>query len=104
MTYAVGQRAREIGIRVALGATGHRVVWMVVRQAISLTVAGVLVGLAAALATMHWLSSLLFGISARDPVSYVSIGGLLIGVAIAASTLPARRAARVDPLVALRAE
>jgi predicted permease len=104
MTYAVGQRAREIGIRVALGATGQRVIWMVVRQAVTLTVAGVLVGLAGALATTHWLSSLLFGISARDPISYLAIGGLLIAVSIAASTIPARRAARVDPLVALRVE
>jgi putative ABC transport system permease protein len=104
MTYAVGQRAREIGIRVALGASGQRVVWMVVRQAVALTVAGVLVGLAAALATTHWLSSLLFGISARDPVSYFTIGGLLVVVAVLASTLPARRAARVDALVALRVE
>jgi len=100
----VQQRTREIGIRIALGASRERVVAMVVRRGLILALAGIALGSAGAYAVSRVLQSLLFGVGARDPFTFVAVAALLGGVALLASWLPARRAARVDPLAAMRAE
>jgi putative ABC transport system permease protein len=104
MSYMVSQRTREIGIRMALGAQGGSVVTMVVRQAMLLAGAGLLVGLVAALALSRTMTTLLFEMSPTDPITFASVTGVLACVAFFASYLPARRAASVDPIEALRAE
>ncbi|HEX5436744.1 MAG TPA: ABC transporter permease [Gemmatimonadaceae bacterium] len=104
MAYTVAQRAHEIGIRMALGADRVRVLRMVLRQATGLVAAGVLFGALGALGTTRALSSLLYGVSARDPKVLTGVIVLLALVALAASWIPARRAAKVDPVVAMRAE
>ena len=104
ISYSVAQRTREIGIRVALGARPGQVMRPVVREGMTLALIGVGLGLAGALATTKLLSSYLFGIGATDPLTFVAVAVLLLLVALAASYLPSRRALRVDPLTALRAE
>jgi len=104
IAYAVSQRTHEIGVRMALGARVEDVVRMVVRQGMRLAAIGLLVGAAAALATTRFLASLLFGVGAADPATFVAIPAILALVALLASWLPARRAARVDPMTALRDE
>jgi ABC-type antimicrobial peptide transport system permease subunit len=104
VSYVVTQRTREIGVRMALGATGAEVRGMVVRQGTGLAVIGVAAGLAAALGASRVIESLLFGVSSRDPLTYGAVGVSLIAVACLASWIPARRAAGVDPTVALRQE
>src|SRR5690606_27888160 len=101
VAYAVAQRTREIGIRVALGADRGRVRALVLRQALLPVVLGGAAGLAGALALGGVLESLLFEIRATDPVTLILACGLLGGVALTASWLPARRAAGLDPVVAL---
>jgi predicted permease len=103
MAYSVTQRTKEIGIRMALGAEHTRVLRMILRQSVKVTSLGVAIGLAAALATTRLIASLLF-VSPTDGWTFAGVGILLAGVALFASYLPARRAARVDPLVALRYE
>jgi len=103
-SYYVAHRTREIGLRLALGANPRRVLREVVWQGVALSVAGIVVGVAAAVALARTVASLLFGIGAADPATYVAVSVLLAGVAAAASLAPARRASRVDPLTALRAE
>jgi putative ABC transport system permease protein len=104
ISYLVAQRTREIGVRIALGAQTRDVVGMVMRQGTRLTAAGVVLGLIGALPFTWVLQSLLYGVSARDPLTFASIAALLAAVALLATWLPARRAARVDPMVAIRNE
>jgi putative ABC transport system permease protein len=104
LSYAVSQRTREIGIRMALGAQERTVVGLVVRQALVLVVTGVAVGTLAALVLSQTLRKMLFAIEPTDPATFLAVAAVLIAVALFASYLPARRATRVDPVVALRAE
>ncbi len=104
MSYTVSQRTREIGIRMALGAQGGSVVSMVVGQAMALACVGLVVGVVAALALSRTMTTLLFDMSPTDPVTFATVAGVLAFVAFLASYLPARRAANVDPIEALRGE
>jgi ABC-type antimicrobial peptide transport system permease subunit len=104
MSYAVTRRTNEIGIRMALGATAHHVMRLVMREVTLLVVLGVLIGMTAAVATTRFVSTLLFGLEPTDPLTLTLATLLMIGVAALAGYLPARRAARVDPMIALRHE
>jgi len=104
MSYAVVRRRSEIGVRMALGARPADVLRMILRESLVLVMLGLLVGVGAALGATRAVASLLFGLSPSDPVAFVSASTLLLGVAIFACWLPARRAAKVDPMVALRCE
>jgi predicted permease len=104
VSYSVSQRTRELGIRIALGATQDRVVRLVIGQGISLTVAGVIIGLVGAYWLVHLLATLLYGVKATDSATFAGVSIVLLGVASLASYLPARRASRVDPVIAMRAE
>jgi putative ABC transport system permease protein len=102
ISYGVVQRTQELGVRMALGAQGGDIVGMILRDGTLLAVAGIVVGSVAALWLSRFLRSLLFGIGTADPLTYVGVAALLAGVALLASYVPARRATRVDPLIALR--
>ncbi len=104
VTYSVSQRTAEIGVRVALGAGPGDVIKLVLREAFAIAAAGVAIGLPAAYATSRTFAALLFGVKPTDLFTYVASAAVLMAVALAASLVPARRAARVDPIVALRAE
>jgi putative ABC transport system permease protein len=104
IAYAVGRRTREFGIRMALGATPDAVLRMVMRQGLSVAAVGVLVGLVLSFVVARALAAGLYGVSAADPIAWSTAAGLLLGAAALANYVPARRAARVDPAVALRTQ
>jgi ABC-type antimicrobial peptide transport system permease subunit len=104
ISYSVTQRTNEIGIRMALGALERDVLEMIVGQGAKLALAGVAIGIAAALVLTREMQSLLFNVSPFDPVTLAAVAGGLCLVALAACYVPARRAARVDPMTALRHE
>ena len=104
LSYAVAQRTREIGVRMALGARRSEVAWLVIRDALRVVGVGLAAGAAAAFATGRMLKTLLLDVSAADPVSSALVLGVLVVVTLAAAYVPARRAARVDPMLALRSE
>ena len=103
LSYSVSRRTREIGVRVALGATRVEVAKVVMKEGLGLALIGVAIGLAAALALTQYMSSMLYGVTARDPVTLASVVAILLAIAVLATWLPARRATNVDPLTALRA-
>ena len=104
MASAVSQQTRELGVRLALGATPDRLRAMILRQALTVAAAGALAGLLAALAGSRLLTTMLFEVSPTDPVALLGACWLLIAVALLAAYIPARRATKVDPMVALRYE
>jgi ABC-type antimicrobial peptide transport system permease subunit len=104
ISYSVAQRTREIGIRVALGAEHGTVRRMFVRHGAILASAGLLIGFTVAVLLTRWMSSLLYGVEALDPITYAAVGMVLLLATLLASYVPARRATTVDPSVALRSE
>ncbi len=104
LSYDVSRRTREIGIRMALGAQQREVLRLVVKQGLTLAFVGAVAGVAVALAVTRYLTSMLYGVHANDPLTIAAVAALLCLVALAACYIPARRATRVDPLVALRYE
>ena len=104
IAFAVAQRTHELGVRIALGARGADVLRLVIGEGVRVTLVGVVIGLGVALTAASTLSALLFQVSARDPLTYAGVASILIAVGILASTIPAVRAARVDPNAALRVE
>jgi ABC-type antimicrobial peptide transport system permease subunit len=104
ISYAVSQRLREIGIRIALGARPGAIRWLVLRHAGVLAAVGVAVGAAAAVALSRLAASLMYGVRGSEPAIFAAVAALLGTMALAAAFLPARRATRADPLVALKAE
>lgn len=104
LAYSVTLRTKEIGVRMALGAEPNSVIGLVLRQGAWMTITGIIAGLAGAFALMRFIQSLIFGVSSFDLVTFASVTAMLIAIALAASYLPARRAARIDPMQALRAE
>jgi putative ABC transport system permease protein len=104
IAYAVTERTREIGIRMAIGAQGRDVLRLMMKSGVSAVTAGVGLGLAGSFALTRVMSSLLYGVSATDPVTFATITGLVTAVALTACFIPARQATRVDPIAALRYE
>ena len=104
LSFTVTQRQREIGVRMALGASPQQVRRMVVIQGMQLALVGVVIGVASALGLTRLMSSLLYGVKPWDPITIALVAVLLSGVTLLATYLPARRASRVDPMVALRYE
>jgi putative ABC transport system permease protein len=104
MAYSVSRRTREIGVRIALGAGSGDVLRMILGQGSRTILLGVAIGIAAALVLTRAVESLLFGVTATDPLTFGGVTLLLVGAALLACYIPARRATRVDPLIALRYE
>jgi putative ABC transport system permease protein len=104
ISYAVAQRTNEIGIRMALGAGGGDVIKLIGASGVRLALAGTALGAAGAFALTRFLSGLLYGVSSLDPVTFLAMAGMLIAVTLLACYVPARRASKVDPLIALRYE
>jgi putative ABC transport system permease protein len=104
MSYMVSQRTHEIGVRMAIGAGRREVMRLVLRQGLTLTIIGLVIGLVGALGFTRVLGTLLYGVQPHDPLTFIGITLLLMAVALLACYLPARRAMRVDPVVALRCE
>jgi putative ABC transport system permease protein len=104
ISYSVVQRTHEIGIRAALGATAGDVLRLILRGGMAMSGLGLLLGLGGALGLTRLMEALLFGVGSRDPVTIAAVAGILAGVAMLACYIPARRASKVDPVVALRYE
>jgi len=104
ISYIVSERTHEIGIRLALGAQRHRILQMILSEGLGLAIAGAAIGLVGAVIVAHLMAGVLYGVRPTDPATFVSVALLLIAVALLACYIPARRAIRVDPLVALRYE
>jgi ABC-type antimicrobial peptide transport system permease subunit len=104
LSYVVAERTREIGVRMALGATSTQVRRMVVAQGSRVVVVGIAIGVAAALAATRALGSLLFGVAPVDPATFVAMSAVMIVIGLLASYLPARRASSIDPIESLRSE
>ena len=104
MAYLVNQGTRELGIRIALGATQRNILSLVVRQGMALTFSGVAIGLAAAFLLTRLMRTLLYGVEATDPITFVGISLLLAMIALLASYIPAQRAARIEPIISLRCD
>jgi ABC-type antimicrobial peptide transport system permease subunit len=104
ISYMVSERTHEIGIRLVLGAQRRNILRMVLRQGLGLAIAGAVVGLVCALIVSHLMAGLLYGVRPTDPLTFAGVALLLLGVALLACYIPARRAMRVDPMVALRYE
>jgi putative ABC transport system permease protein len=104
LAYSVTLRTKEIGVRVALGAQPNSVIGLVLRQGAWMTIVGIVAGLAGAFALTRFMQSIIFGISSFDIVTFICVTAVLAAIALAASYLPARRAARIDPMQALRSE
>jgi ABC-type antimicrobial peptide transport system permease subunit len=104
ISLAGSQRIREIGIRIALGAETSRIFWMMISQAVAIAAVGLLVGAAAAFAATRMLAAFLYEVKPRDPLTFCAVCGGLLAISLLASYVPARRATRVDPIVALRYE
>jgi ABC-type antimicrobial peptide transport system permease subunit len=102
--YSVSQRTREIGIRMALGAQPGKILLLMIKQSLILVIAGTVIGLIGAFALTRVMSSLLYGVSATDLKTFIVPPFVLVGAALVATYFPARRAARVDPTIALRSE
>jgi len=104
LSYVVAQRTREIGVRMALGATARTVHRMVVSQGARVVLVGVVIGIGVALATTRWLDALLFGVKPVDALVFAAVSLLMVGVGIVASYVPARRASSVNPIESLRSD
>jgi putative ABC transport system permease protein len=102
ISYAVSQRTSELGLRMALGASPKQVLQLILGGGLALAAAGVVIGVLGAAVLTRWISSLLFGVAPLDPLTYGAVVVALFGVALIASWVPARRAARVDPAIAMR--
>jgi putative ABC transport system permease protein len=104
LSCSVAERTHEMGIRLAVGAEQKNILWLVFRRSFALAASGILLGLAGSLVATRWIGSLLFEVKANDPMTYAGVTAVLVAVTLAASYLPARRAAQLDPMVALRQE
>jgi ABC-type antimicrobial peptide transport system permease subunit len=104
MSYSVSRRVREIGIRMALGARRGSVLWQVLRQTLAVSVIGILIGVGVVLVSARYVSTLLFGLSERDPLTLASVAMTLFCTAMIAGFFPARRAASLDPVAAIKTE
>jgi putative ABC transport system permease protein len=104
LSHAVAQRTQEMGVRLALGARPIEITGLIIGEGVRLTISGIVLGVAGGALASAFLSKLLFGVPAFDPVSFTAGAAMLLGAALLASYLPARRASRVDPITALRCE
>jgi putative ABC transport system permease protein len=104
LSYSISQRTREIGVRIALGAQPGRVLGMAVGEGMKLAILGTAIGMAFGLVLTRFMASMLFGVTAHDPLTFVAVAAVVVSVSFAACYIPARRAMRVDPIIALRYE